>query len=142
VCRTFGAFTAQDEGSLAELLGSITKRRLEPILSKLAGSDGRGLIVIDADLTGQKVRGETTQYTGTAFGYIQGQLARGYQIAAAFLHTGADRFAVAGKLKPGNARCASCLLELIPSIKAVVGARTRLRVCHEAVLGDALPGDL
>jgi hypothetical protein len=83
--------------------------------------------MIDVDLTGQKVRGETTQYTGTAFGYIQGQLARGYQIAAAFLHTGEDRFAVAGQLKPGNARCANCLLELIPSIEAVVG-RPRRRV--------------
>jgi len=127
VCRTLRAFTAQDVLTLADLLGSITKRRLEPILRKLAGPDGRGLIVIDVDLSGQKVRGETTQYTGTAFGYIQGQLARGYQIAAAFLHTGADRFAVAGQLKPGNARCATCLLELIPHIEAVVG-RPRRRV--------------
>lgn len=127
VCRTLRAFTAEDVRTLADLLGSITKRRLEPILSKLAGPDGLGLIVIDVDLSGQKVRGETTQYTGTAFGYIQGQLARGYQIAAAFLHTGADRFAVAGQLKPGNARCAACLLELIPSIEAVVG-RPRRRV--------------
>lgn len=27
------------------------------------------------DLTGQRVRGETKQYTGTDFGYIQGKLA-------------------------------------------------------------------
>ncbi|OTA40102.1 MAG: hypothetical protein A6D92_24185 [Symbiobacterium thermophilum] len=43
------------------------------------------MVIVDIDLTGQKVRGETRQYTGTDFGYIQGQLARGYQIAAAFL---------------------------------------------------------
>jgi hypothetical protein len=125
VCRTLRAFTTQDVQTLADLLGAITKRRLEPILCKLAGPDGRGLIVIDVDLSGQKVRGETTQYTGTAFGHIQGQLARGYQIAAAILHTGADRFSVAGQLKPGNAT--NCLLELIPNIEAVVG-RPRRRV--------------
>jgi len=132
VCRTLQAFTAQDVRTLSDLLGSITKRRLEPVLNKLAGPDGQGLIVIDVDLTGQNVRGETTQYTGTAFGYIQGQLARGYQIAAAFLHTGTDRFAVAGLLKPGNAHCGNCLLELIPNIEAVVG-RPRRRGVRTAV---------
>ena len=127
VCRTLRAFTAQDVQRLADLLGTITKARLQRLVDGLAGPDGRQLLFVDVDLTGQKVRGETTQYTGTAFGYIQGQLARGYQIAAAFLHTGAQRFAIAGQLKPANVRPGPCLLELIPSIEAVLG-RPRRRV--------------
>jgi hypothetical protein len=67
VCRTLRAFTAQDVRPLADLLGSITKRRLEPILSKLAGPDGQGLIVIDVDLSGQKVRGSWSCLPLTSF---------------------------------------------------------------------------
>jgi len=127
VCRTLRTFTAEDAQTLANLLGTITRARLQRLVDGLAGPDGHGLIFVDVDLTGQKVRGETTQYTGTAFGYIQGQLARGYQIAAAFLHTGARRFAIAGRLKPANVRPGPCLLELVSSIEAVLG-RPRRRV--------------
>lgn len=125
VCRTLRAFTAADVQRLADLLATITAPRLQREVERLVGPDGRGLVVVDVDLTGQKVRGETTQYTGTAFGYIRGQLARGYQIAAAFLDIGMGRFAIAGRLKPGNAQAASCLLELIPGIEAVVGRPLR-----------------
>lgn len=81
------------------------------------------------DLTGQRVRGETKQYTGTDFGYIQGKLARGYQIAAAFLSGKQQRFAVAGTLHPGkaNTQSGACLLELLPAVESRVD-RPRRRV--------------
>ena len=58
---------------------------LQQEVEALSGPDRQGLVPIDIDLSGQKVRGEAKQYTGTDFGYMQGKLARGYQIVAAFL---------------------------------------------------------
>src|SRR5690606_23191464 len=71
----------------------------------------------------------TTQYTGTDFGYIQGKLARGYQIAASFLSAKQQRFAIDCLLKAGkaNSRSGACLLELIPRIEHRI-ARPLLRV--------------
>jgi hypothetical protein len=58
---------------------------------------------------------------------MDGRLAKGYQIAAAFVAGSADRLAIAATLKPGNSRNVPCLMELLPRIEAQVG-RPRRRV--------------
>lgn len=127
VCRTLGAFRTANVQELTEAIGSIMRPLLRARAEAVAGPGRRHPLFIDVDLSGQKVRGETRQYTGTAFGYIQGTLARGYQIAAAFLSTRKLRLAIAGRLKPGDAAAAPCLLELLPEIEARIG-RPRRRV--------------
>lgn len=129
VCATFGKFTAENVEQLSEALAEVQAPLLREEVEAVAGPDRQGLVVVDIDLTGQKVRGEAKQYTGTDFGYIQGKLARGYQIAAAFLSGRQDRFAIAGSLKSGKANAQShrCLLELVPTVEARIG-RPRRRV--------------
>ncbi len=63
------------------------------------------------------MKDETRQYTGTNFGYIQGKLARGYQIVTAFLTGRQGRFAIDGLLKSGkpNSCSGECLLAGAPN---------------------------
>lgn len=128
VCATFAKLTPENVEQLSNALAKVQAPLWEQEVAAL-GPDRTGRVVVDIDMTGQKVRGETKQYTGTAFGYMQGQLARGYQIVALFLSGEQQRFAIAGKLKSGNAHAQSgaCLLESIPTLEARIG-RPRRRV--------------
>jgi hypothetical protein len=107
-------------------LGQVTRPWIQEAIQKSAGPDGLQPVVIDVDLTGQRV-GPDAHISGTAFGYMDGRLAKGYQIAAAFLAGSADRLAIAATLKPGNSRSVPCLMELVPRIEAQIG-RPRRRV--------------
>lgn len=93
VCATFAKLTPENVTELCTALDEVQAPLLQREVAALAGPDGHGLIAVDIDLSGQKVRGEAKQYTGTDFGYIKGALARGYQIAAAFLSGEHERFA-------------------------------------------------
>lgn len=126
VCTTLAKMTAPDVEQLATTLGQIARPWIQEAIRKAAGPDGKQPVVIDVDLTGQSV-GADCHTTGTAFGYMDGRLAKGYQIAAAFLAGSADRLAIAATLKPGNSKSVPCLMELLPRIEAQIG-RPRRRV--------------
>lgn len=138
VCRTLKAFTAENVQELETALGAIMSPLLRARAEAVAGPNRQRPLLVDIDLTGQKVRGEAQQYTGTAFGYIQGTLARGYQIAAAFLSTRKLRLAIAGHLKPGDAHAASCLLDLLPAIETRIGRPRRRVEWVQAAIGGLL----
>lgn len=127
VCATFGKLTPENVTELTKALDEVQAPMLRKEVAALVGPDGQGRVVVDIDLSGQKVRGEAKQYTGTDFGYIKGQLARGYQIVAAFLTGVKDRFAIAGTLKSGKAHAQSggCLLEILPEVEARIGRPLR-----------------
>lgn len=127
VCATFSKLTPENIGELTKALDEVQGPMLRKEVQALVGPDGQGQVVVDIDLSGQKVRGEAKQYTGTDFGYIKGQLARGYQIVAAFLTGVQDRFAVASTLKSGKAHAQSggCLLEILPGVEARIGRPLR-----------------
>lgn len=129
VCATFGKLTAENVSQLETALAEVQAPLWQQEVESAAGPHGRGLLVIDVDLSGQPVRGEAKQYTGTDFGYIQGKLARGYQIVSAFLSTDQERFGVASTLKSGkaHAQAGNCLLEIVPTVEARIG-RPRRRV--------------
>lgn len=135
VCTTLAKMTASDVEQLASTLGEITRPWLKAAMRKAAGPDGRQPVVIDVDLTGQSV-GADCQTTGTAFGYMDGRLAKGYQIAAAFLAGSADRLAIAATLKPGNSKAVPCLMELLPRIEAQIGRPRRRVEWMESRLSD------
>ncbi|BAD39312.1 transposase-like protein [Symbiobacterium thermophilum IAM 14863] len=138
VCATFSKLTEENVQQLSDALAEIQAPLLQQEVAAVAGPDRSGMVIVDIDLTGQKVRGETRQYTGTDFGYIQGKLARGYQIAAAFLSGKQQRFAIDGLLKSGkaNSRSGACLLELIPRIEARIGRPLRRVEWVEACLAQ------
>jgi hypothetical protein len=129
VCATLGKFTPENVQQLSDVLAEVQSPLLREEVEAIAAPDRQGLIVVDIDLTGQKVRGEAKQYTGTDFGYMQGRLARGYQIVAAFLSGRFNRFAIANSLKSGKANAQShrCMLELLHTVEARIG-RPRRRV--------------
>lgn len=127
VCATFGKLTSENVAELTKAFDEIQGPLLRKEVEALIGPDGQGQVVVDIDLSGQKVRGEAKQYTGTDFGYIKGQLARGYQIVAAFMTGLQDRFAVASTLKSGKAHAQSggCLLEILPGVEIRIGRPLR-----------------
>ncbi|HYG57364.1 MAG TPA: transposase [Symbiobacteriaceae bacterium] len=152
VCATFGKLTTENVAELTKALDEVQGPMLRKEVEALIGPDGQGQVVVDIDLSGQKVRGEAKQYTGTDFGYIKGQLARGYQIVAAFLTGVQDRFAVASTLKSGKAHAQSggCLLEILPGVEARIGRplrrtewvqqcmaeqKARIRQLHQEITG-------
>lgn len=125
VCTTLGKITAAQVEDLATALETISQPWLKAAMAKAAGPDRNGLVVIDVDLTGQRV-GADAKMPGTAFGYMEGRLAKGYQIAAAMLATSAVRLAIASTLKLGNSRSVNCLFELLPRMEAQIGRPRRL----------------
>lgn len=127
VCATFAKLTLENVEQLAEALAEVQAPLLQQEVAAVAGPDRARPVLVDVDLTGQRVRGEAKQYTGTDFGYIQGKLARGYQIVAAFLSGVHQRFAIAGTLKSGKAHsyAGTCLLELLPTVEARIGKPRR-----------------
>src|SRR5690606_41946675 len=72
VCATFSKLTEENVQQLSDALAEIQAPLLQQEVAAVAGPDRSGMVIVDIDLTGQKVRGETRQYTGTDFGYIQG----------------------------------------------------------------------
>ncbi len=131
MCATFGKLTAENVTQLTRALDEVQRPLLHKEVEALVGPDGQGQVVVDVDLSGQKVRGEAKQYTGTDFGYIKGQLARGYQIVAAFLTGVQNRFAVASTLKSGKAHAQSggCLLEILPGVETRLDRPQRRTEC-------------
>lgn len=126
VCATLAKTTRANVDELAFALGQVMHPWIEAAMRTAAGPDGKHPVIIDVDLTGQRV-GRGANISGTTFGYMNGRLAKGYQIAAAFLSGSAHRLAIAATLKPGNSMSAPCLIELLPRIEGQIG-RPRRRV--------------
>lgn len=97
LCTTLAKMTAGNVEELVAALGQVSRPWIQEAIRKAAGPDGLQPVVIDVDLTGQRV-GPDAHVSGTAFGYMADQLAKGYQIAAAFLAGAADRLAIAATL--------------------------------------------
>jgi len=80
-----------------------------------------GAVVLIFDLTGEPVTDQSQSYPETAYGYMDGTLEKGYQLAAVSLRGPHHRTFLAGFHHPGNTVSAPCLHELIAASEARLG---------------------
>ena len=120
---------ACDDGTVTALqaaLDSISQPFLERAVRDLRERNER--LVLDADLTGRPVSSTSTTYPGAAFGYMDGEVRPGYQLAEICLQT--RRFGrqwLSARHHPGNTVSGECLLELVQEAERRLGCHPRRR---------------
>jgi hypothetical protein len=85
-------------------------------------------LVLDADLTGRPVSSTSRSYPGAAFGYMDGAVRLGYQLAEICLQTRLfGRQWLSARHHPGNRVSGECLLELVEDAERCLGCHPRRR---------------
>ena len=126
VSRTLSAATAQALTCLQDTLAALSAPFLQPAVADLRTHDQA--FVLDADLTGRPLSDSSTHYPAAAFGYMDGAIHLGYQLALLCLHT--ERYGrqwLVGQQHPGDAVSAPCLLELVTQAERRLGVQPRRR---------------
>lgn len=122
VSRTLKACDDRTVAALQVALEAVSHPFLHRAISDLR--ERNEVFLLDADLTGLPVSSTSRTYPGAAFGYMDGKIRLGYQLAQVCLQT--DLFGrqwLSAHHHPGNTVSCECLLEL------VVDAERRL-ACH------------
>lgn len=125
VSRTLAACTAATLTALTAALDAITQPFLQRAIADLLQRDQP--LVLDIDLTGQPVS-ENSSYPGAAFGYMDGAVHLGYQIAEVCLETRLyGRQWIVGQQHPGDTVSAPCLLDLVAQAEQRLHCHPRRR---------------
>ena len=112
VSRTLQACNAATLDTLATALTTVGRPFLHRAVADLRAK-GK-VLQLDADLTGRPVSTASVTFPGAAFGYMDGELRLGYQLAEICLQTDLyGRQWLGACHHPGDTVSAPCLLELI-----------------------------
>lgn len=112
VSRTLKACDDETVTAVQSVLDSISQPFLDRAVRDLRERHER--LVLDADLTGRPVSATSTTYPDAAFGYMDGEVRLGYQLAEICLQTRLfGRQWLSAHQHPGNTVSAECLLELV-----------------------------
>lgn len=130
--------TAIEEG-LEEVTRPFRGRAIADLIAK--GKE----FVLDADLTGRPVSSSSETFPEAAFGYMDGEIRLGYQLAEICIQTDLyGRQWLGAQHHPGNTVSAECLLELVELAEKRLGCHPyrrndllaqRLATCREK-MGD------
>ena len=100
-------------------------------------------LVLDADLTGRPVSSTSQTFPGAAFGYMDGEVRLGYQLAEICLRTALfGRQWLSAQHHPGDTVSAPCLLDLLQAAERRLGChprrrteliRHRMEACEQAI---------
>ena len=126
VSRTLKACDAATVASLRVALDEVRQPFLDQAIMDLRARQQR--LVLDADLTGRPVSSTSHTYPDAAFGYMDGELRLGYQLAEICVQT--SRFGrqwLSARHHPGSMVSAPCLLELIQDAERGLKCRPRRR---------------
>jgi len=127
VSRTLAACTNDSLLALNRALETISHPFLACALADLRLRNQP--LLLDIDLTGQPVSDTSTTYPNAAFGYMNGEVRLGYQIAAICLQTELyGRQWLAGRQHSGDTVSAPCLLELVAEAERRLGCHPPRRV--------------
>lgn len=130
VSRTLWACDDETVRALEAELNAIGQPFLARAVSDLRQRNE--VLVLDADLTGRPVSATSQTFPGAAFGYMDGEVRLGYQLAQICLQTRLfGRQWLSAQHHPGDTVSAPCLLSLIH-------AAERRLVCHPRRRTDLL----
>lgn len=126
VSRTLKACNGATLETLAAALTTVGQPFLHRAVADLRAK-GKGL-QLDADLTGRPVSTASVTFPGAAFGYMDGELRLGYQLAEICLQTDLyGRQWLGACHHPGDTVSAPCLLELIELAEQRLGCHPQRR---------------
>ncbi|MEK7816789.1 MAG: hypothetical protein AAB281_00880 [Actinomycetota bacterium] len=126
VSRTLDVADEQTLAAVIEALEAVSRPFIDTEVMTLT-RQGRPLIV-DVDLTGRRISPTSTTYPDADFGWMDDEVARGYQAALASLSGGpCKRLLLSSQRYPGRAQSADCLHAAVRKIEAVLGLHPRRR---------------
>jgi hypothetical protein len=126
VSRTLWACDEQTVQVLESQLDAVGQPFLDRAVSDLR--QRHVPLVLDADLTGRPVSSTSQTFPGAAFGYMDGEVRLGYQLAEICLRT--DLFGrqwLSAQHHPGDTVSAPCLLDLLQAAERRLGCHPRRR---------------
>ena len=126
VSRTLKACDAATVAAVRAALDEVGQPFLDQAICELRAHQPR--LVLDADLTGRPVSSTSCSYPDAAFGYMDGELRLGYQLAEICVQT--PRFGrqwLSARHHPGSTVSAPCLLELIQDAERRLTCHPRRR---------------
>ncbi|HET6347011.1 MAG TPA: hypothetical protein VFH51_18895, partial [Myxococcota bacterium] len=126
VSRTLAAADETTLRTLQTTLDAIAQPFLDRAVADLRTRNRP--LVLDADLTGRPVSSSSQTYPHAAFGYMDGQIRLGYQIAEICVQTDLyGRQWLAAHQHPGDTVSAPCLVALIQAAEARLACHPRRR---------------
>jgi hypothetical protein len=126
VSRTLWACNEQTVAVLESVLDAVG----QPFLDRAVGDlrQRQATLVLDADLTGRPVSPTSQTFPGAAFGYMDGEVRLGYQLAEICLQTTLfGRQWLSAQHHPGDTVSAPCLLDLVQAAERRLGCHPRRR---------------
>jgi hypothetical protein len=132
VSRTMEAADELTLQAVWEALQVVSQPFIDAEVMALA-RQGRPLVV-DVDLTGRRVSPTSTTYPDADFGWMDDEVAKGYQAALTSLTGGpCGRLLLSSQRYPGRTQSAECLQAAVRAAESVLGLHPRRRT--ELVLG-------
>ena len=141
VSRTLWACDEQTVTVLEAQLDAVGQPFLARAVSDLRQRNAP--LLLDADLTGRPVSSTSQTFPGAAFGYMDGEVRLGYQLAEICLHTELfGRQWLSAQHHPGDTVSAPCLLDLVQAAERRLGChprrrteliQQRLQACEKAI---------
>jgi len=126
VSRTLQACTDETVQGLAGVLDAVSQPFIDRAVSDLRQRNEP--LVLDVDLTGRPVSSTSQTFPGAAFGYMDGEVRLGYQLAQVCLDTSLfGRQWLSAQHHPGNTVSAGCLLSLVREAERRLGCHPRRR---------------
>jgi hypothetical protein len=126
VSRTLQACNHETVQGLAEVLDAVSQPFIQRAVSDLRQRNQP--LVLDVDLTGRPVSSTSQTFPGAAFGYMDGEVRLGYQLAQICLDTSLfGRQWLSAQHHPGNTVSAGCLLSLVQQAERRLGCHPRRR---------------
>jgi hypothetical protein len=126
VSRTLDAADDQTLQAVLDVLQRVSQPFLDAEVMALL-RQGRPLVV-DVDLTGRRVSPTSTTYPDADFGWMDDEVANGYQAALTSLSGGpCARLLLSSQRYPGRAQSAACLPAAVRQMESALGLRPRRR---------------
>ena len=126
VSRTLQVCNDETVQGLAEVLDAVSQPFIHRAVRDLRQRNQA--LVLDVDLTGRPVSSTSQSFPGAAFGYMDGEVRLGYQLAQICLDTSLfGRQWLSAQHHPGNTVSAGCLLSLVQEAERRVGCHPRRR---------------
>jgi hypothetical protein len=126
VSRTLKASDRQTVEALRAARDAVGQPLLDQAIAEMHASHQR--LLLSADLTGRPVSSTSRTYPDAAFGYMDGELRLGYQVAEICVQTTLfGRQWLSARQHPGSSVSGSCLLSLIEDAERRLNCHPRRR---------------
>ncbi len=127
VSRTMAASGEETLAAIVEVLQSISRPFIEAAVVETIKCEGQ--LTVDVDLTGREVSPTSTDYQDATFGWMDDEIAKGYQAAVTSLVCERwTRLMLTLQRYTGRTKSAECLQKAVLAVEDLLGVRPQRRV--------------